>query len=446
MLVQRRTLLLLIVLAVLGIPAAALRAACVGRSCPAPEQAPRNVPFCSLPADLRSRIAAGFHEERSPDVLAVTGPSRVRGGSGFGAETAPPWPSVEGLDRGEVPIVFWGTGIDPSADVPAGTGLRDVAPTLASALGFRIPHPEVRSGRTVPGLATGEPPRLVVMVVWKGVGSSDLQAAPGRWPHLARLLEEGTGTLSGQVGSLPLDPAAALATVGTGGLPAEHGIPGSVLRVGDGVVGAWSRGAPVSVIATLADDLDHRLRQRPLIGLVGTTSADLGAIGGNWYLGGDRDDLALVIGGPGGSASAVAKVLRSGYGADRVPDLLAVAMEGSIQQLDAALIHVLRVARRAAGGSLAMVVAATGSTSGSEKRDLAAGRLRKELERALPAPAPVVQDVAVGGLFLDQRALADTGITAEVVLRQLRGLTGPDGRSLFVDAFPGIAVTLSRYC
>jgi len=445
MLANRRTLLLLTILALLGAPAVALRAACVGRSCQAPEEPSRHVPFCSLPADTRSQIVAGFREERSPDLLAVTGPDRILGRAGP-LPALFPWPSREPSDSGRVPIVFWGEGVDQQAQVPQGTGLRDIAPTLASVLGFRVPHPEVRSGRSVDGVASGERPRLVLVVVWKGVGSGDLERDPGRWPELARLLAGGAGTVDGVVGSVPLDPAAALATLGTGGLPSEHGITGTVLRDGDRVVRAWSPGAPVSVIATLADDLDDRLRQRPLIGVVGTTTADRGAIGGNWYLRGDRDDRVISPGGPKGRATAAVNLLRSGYGEDDVPDLLVVAMDGSIAGLDAASGRVVRAARRAAGGSVAVVVTGTGMRGPVAEGDIPQAQLRSEVELALSADAPVIQGSALGGLFLDQRTLVDTGVTAEDVLRKLRGLPGPRGGRLLADAFPGIAVTLSRYC
>jgi hypothetical protein len=445
MLFERRTLLLLAIVALLGAPAVALRAACVGNSCRAREQPTREIPFCSLPPQTRSLIVAGFREERSPDVLALTGQQRVVGGTGL-PRGASAWPQTAASDSGRVPIVFWGTGVNPSSQIPAGSGLRDVAPTIASVIGFHIPHPEVRSGRAVDGVATGDRPRLVVVVVWKGVGSADLEEAPARWPELNRLLEAGAGTLDGEVGSLPLDPAAALATLGTGGLPAEHGITGTVIRDGDRVVRAWSHRAPVSIIATLADDLDERLGQRPRIALVGTNGADRGAIGGNWYVRGDRDDVVIAAGAPMEQASAAARVVRSDYGADGVPDLLVVTMAGSIARMDAALPRMVRAAREAAGGSVSLVITATGSAGAAANGDVVAAQLRKEVERGLRARAPVIEAVGLGGLFLDQRALADTGITSEDVLRELRAMADPQKGPLLADAFPGIAVTLARYC
>jgi hypothetical protein len=317
---------------------------------------------------------------------------------------------------------------------------------VASVLRFQVPHPEVRSGQAVTGVAAGAAPRLVVVVVWKGIGSEDLEASRGRWPELNRLLAAGTGTLEGRVGSLPLDPAAAVATLGTGALPAEHGITGTLIRSGDRVVHAWSRGAPVSIVATLADDLDERLGQRPRIGMVGTRATDRGAIGGNWYLRGDRDDMVIAAGPPDVHAAAAVDLLRRGYGADREPDLLVVALEGPIPRMDAALTRVVRAAAEASEGSISVVVTATGSLGASSPSDVAASTLSEDVEQALSGPAETVEGVALGGLFLDQEGLATSGVATEDVLRVLRTVPAPGGGRLLADAFPGIAVTLARYC
>ena len=444
MLLERRTLGLLLALILLGVPAAALRVACVGRSCSEASAAPPRVPFCSLPGQVRAGIAAGYRDGRSPDLLAVTSTAGVRGGTGL--PSVAPWPSVSSSDAGRVPIVLWGAGVDPGAEIPDGTGLRDVSPTLASVMAFRVPHPEVRSGRPVSGAARGDPPRLVVQVVWAGIGSRDLEASSGRWPALRRLMREGTGTMQGEVGFLPLDPAAALTTLGTGGLPSEHGITGTLVRSGDRVVRAWDRGAPFAVITTLAEDVDHELGQRPRIGLVAGRPTDRGVIAGNWYVRSDRDDVIVEAAGPAALAGAAERLLRLGYGRDGAPDVVAVVLRGSILRLDAALRRVVRAADRVSGGSAAVVVTATGSSGSPGADDVSATELREELQRAVTAGSPVVEGIALGGLFLDQQVLAETGASTEDVLRALRGIRSDQRASLLADAFPGIAVTLSRYC
>jgi len=324
----RRLLILLLGLAAIGVPAGVLRAACAGKSCTA-TVAQARVPFCPLPAELKAKLAAGFREGRSPDVMAVARSESVRGGAGAG-----PWPSVADPSTiTAVPIAFFGTGIRAGAAVPVGTGLDAIAPTLSEVLGFRRPHPDVRAGTAVDGVANGERPRLVLEIAWKGVGTDELRADPRSWPSLRSLMERGAGTLAGDTGSLPLDPAATLTTIGTGGLPSQHGITGTLVRnAGGQVVEAWGPGSPFSVIATLPDDLDEAMDQRPMIGLVARDQADRGIIGGNWYIGHDRD--AIVVAKGGDAVRAARRLLAEGFGHDDVPDILAVVLDGSVGSMD----------------------------------------------------------------------------------------------------------------
>jgi hypothetical protein len=216
----RRTLILLALVAIAGTPAVVLRAFCAGHSCDEPANASSEVPFCSLPEGIRSRVAAGFREGRSPDLLAVAAAEGL-----VADESRPrvPWPSTIGGDATEVPIAFFGDGIDPGATVPDGTGLDDVAATVADVIGFDRPHPDVRSGEAVEGIASGSTPRLVVEIVWVGRGPDELERAP-----LARkAISAGPSTLEGDTTSLPVDPAAVLTTIGTGGRPSQHGITGA---------------------------------------------------------------------------------------------------------------------------------------------------------------------------------------------------------------------------
>ena len=60
-------------------------------------------------------------------------------------------------------------------------------------------------------------------------------------------------------------------------------------------------------------------------------------------------------------------------------------------------------------------------------------------------PGRTVEATAVGGLFLDQGVLAEAGLSKDVAVRA--GLSvRAGGEPLLADAFPGIAVTLARYC
>ncbi|MFN2490819.1 MAG: hypothetical protein ABR529_14020, partial [Actinomycetota bacterium] len=275
----RRAAAFFAVAALLGLPAGALRVLCIGNACEVRAEASSNTPFCSLPDKVRALVESGSYEGRSPDIMAVTGSTLISGGDPFRRVTSPPlWPSTTLQESGRVPLIFAGTGVAAGANVPSGTGLDDVSETIAAIIDLRRPHAGVRSGETVEGVASGETPRLVLEVVWKGVGSDELERHPQTWPRLERLMDDGAATMDAVVGSLPLDPAATLATVGTGGLPNRHGITGTLLRrdptsydstavdngLGSEVVRAWTRKAPTSVIATLGDHLDEKRRQKPI--------------------------------------------------------------------------------------------------------------------------------------------------------------------------------------
>jgi len=441
----RRLLVLLLVLAAIGVPAGALRAACAGKSCPA-DVAQARVPFCPLPAELKAKLAAGFREGRSADIMAVTGNHAVAGPAG-----ASRWPSVADASTvTAVPIAFFGTGIESGAVVPSGNGLDAIAPTLSEVLGFRRPHPEVRAGAAAAGISDGERPRLVLEVAWKGVGTQDLRDDPNSWRSLRSLMKRGAATVTGDTGSLPLDPAATLTTIGTGGLPSQHGITGALVRDDDGrVVGAWGQGAPRSVIATMPDDLDQAMDQRPLIGLIASDEADRGIVGGNWYVGHDRDAIVVATG--GSAVPAAEQLLAEGFGRDAVPDILAVVLDGSIGSMDRRTQELVAAAERAAGGSVAVATAGTGGDSGADAGSTDGTPIRvsdvvSQVDAGVPIDPSVIADVVSGGLFLDQGASAREGISGDAVVQATMGVTAPDGTRVFEDAFQGFAVSFGRYC
>jgi hypothetical protein len=402
-----------VLLVLVGVPAALLRASCVGSSCNESADARTKVPFCSLPISLRRLIENGFREGRSPDLFVVDRSSTV-----YDAAV-------------RVPLVFSGAGVSSGGELEGGVTLDRVAPTMADILGLRRPHPDVRSGIALEDMGSGSPPRLVFEVVWKGGETNALRAAAGEWPNLQSLIETGVGTLEASPGSLPLDATAVVTTIGTGGMPSQHGITGSVIRALNGrAVQAWGRRAPTSVIATLADDLDEKMGQRAMIGLIGTARSDRGLIGGNWYIRGDRDDL--FVSRASNAAATAERVLRTGYGDDEVPDLLAVVITGDPSEMDVQLAALEAAARRAADGSALLVFTATGPlVPDSAARDL----------RSSVAEHDVIEEAVPGGLFLDQRRLADGDVTEDDIVDSIR-----DAARGAVDVFSETAITFSKYC
>jgi hypothetical protein len=431
---------MLVVLASIGIPAAVLTATCAGRSCDASGGETVRVPFCPLRAALKDGIANGFREGRSPDVLGVAAGTPVYTNAN-GLRT--PWPAVRASTDPRVPMVFAGIGVTQGARVPDGTTLDRVAPTVSDILGFERDHPEVRSGTSIAGMADGERPRLVLLIAWKGVGSSELEARPDDWPFLSSLLEDGAGTLEGEAGSLPLDPAATLTTIGTGGLPSQHGITGSFVRNGEGaVVQAYAPDAPVQIIATLADDLDHA-NPSTLVGLVADDERDRGIVGGDWYPG--EDPVDSVIGDSATAPLSVEVHLTTGYGADDVPDIIGAVLDGRVRSMDRWTREIVTEAERATSGSTLVVVAGTGSAE-THRLAVPDRALVDAVEEAVPGDAPAVSATVPGGLFLDQAVLREQQVTGQVAVDALLSASGPSGERMLADAFQGFAVSFARYC
>ena len=437
----RRLLVLLVVLAAIGIPAGILQALCVGGSCAA-DPGESRVPFCPLPGPLRAAIADGYREGRSADVLAV-GASTPLFTQIDGLRL--PWPALSTATDARVPLAFSGAGISAGATIPDGVTLDAVAPTVAGALGFERPFPEVRSGTPIDGVAStsGERSRLLLLIAWKGVGSSELQELPDAWPFLASMLDEGAGTLEAETGSLPLDPSATLTTIGTGGLPAKHGITGSFIRNDAGiVVEAYGEGAPVSVIASLADDLEDA-DPRTLVGLVATGERDRGLVGGGWYP--DQDPVDRVIGDAAAAPLAVEVHLSTGYGADAVPDVLGIVLEGGIGRMDRLTRRIVAQTQEATDGGTLVVVAGTGAWERS-RLAVSDDAAIDAVEVAVPGDAHAVEAAVPGGLFLDQEVLREQQVTGQVAVDALLSAEDPEGESMMADAFQGFAVSFARYC
>ncbi len=429
--------MLLVVLALVAAPALVLRAFCAGNVCNDASAAAAEVPFCPLPAGLRDAIGAGFRQGRSPDILAAAASTPVI--TAVPGQTVA-WPSTGTSSQTTAPLAFLGPNVTRGA-LPAGTGLDDVAPTVAALLGYAPPHPEVRTGRAIDDVADGGvPPDLLgVEIVWKGVGSD---ALGGRWPARTRALvaETGTSTLHATIGSLPLDPAAILTTIGTGGLPSQHGITGTDLRTTHGgVARAWSPGAPEAVITSLPDDLDRSFGERSMVGLVASDPTDLGLIGDGWYLGADRDQVVVDRTDP---AAAAVRMLDEGFGRDDVPDILGVVLRGPLPFMDRETGAIVQAVRARVPRAL-VVVAATGDAA-AVAGAIGGTTVGRDVDAALGTS--VVQADGPGGVFLDASALAAAGLSADAAVQAMRAQTDADGAPRFADVYPAFSVAFARYC
>jgi len=189
------------------------------------------------------------------------------------------------------------------------------------------------------------------------------------------------------------------------------------------------------VIATLADDWDHATDQRARIGLIAPDRTDRGLVGGTWYLDHDRDDMIF---GRRDPLTAVERLLRSGYGADGTTDILGVVLTGS--NSDAHTRAIVDAVRHTVP-SATFVITASGWATRSDGSGAAVGH---SVDRAIGAP--VVAAVVPGGLFLDQGVMAANDITSDDVVRAMDAMHAPNTTPLFVDAYPGFAISFSRYC
>lgn len=439
----RRLLTLAVVLTVLGVPAFVLRALCVGGSCASARQTVSDAPFCSLPQEIRDGISKGFYEGRSGDVFAVAGSEPVMARGLF-------WPSVR-REPPAVPIVFWGPGIEPDTQIARGPGLEDIAPTIAGILDLERPHPDVRSGEPIEETIAGPADiGLVLEIVWQGIGTRELRHEEDLWPNLADLFARGAGTLEATTGSLPIDPAAALTTIGTGGLPFQHGMTGSLVRDDKGrPTRPWSEPTSSSVIATLPDHLEESFAQEPVIGVVGTDVMARGLVGGEWGIK-DRDlvDILPRRASVARQADHAVGLLRaSALGRDEVPDVLGVVLNGDVEELDRTLPRVIAAAREASDDRVLVVVTGTGSSDpDATGPTMSADDLVADLEDDISGPPGLIEAVTPGALFLDSDELTRRGVYDDVVLKPLEDLRSPSGSRVFADVFPSAAVTFGRFC
>ncbi len=285
---------------------------------------------------------------------------------------------------------------------------------------------------------------LIVVVAWSGLGSPDLERAPDAWPFLHEALRRGSGSVDAATGSLPLDPAATLTTIGTGALPSSHGITGTVVRENDGRVSeAWSTPDAGSVIATFADDLDRAEGERSRVVGIVTGPSDRGIIGSGWYLDAPHDDTVVEIrAGSGGPAARVADIVGgSPLGADRVTDILAVVLSGPLERVDADTAEIVTAVRRRVSDAV-FVIAGTGATRADASVD--ASELAAGIDASIGADVSLT--VGAGGLFLDRDVMIERSITSDRVADAMRNRRLPNGVPLFVDAYPSFAVAFSRYC
>ncbi|MFN2490472.1 MAG: alkaline phosphatase family protein [Actinomycetota bacterium] len=247
---------------------------------------------CALKPEWLRRIARGHVEGRSEDLTLVPRAPNYSGTFDVVSHSGP-WDYLQ-----KIPLVLYGPGRIASGEHPSRpVGLKDVYPSVGSLLRARLPE---RAGRPLSeALEGGAPgaPKLVVTVVWDGVGTETLELWPGRWPTLERLAARGTTYLNATAGSSPSITPATHSTLGTGVFPRVHRVPAIELRRKDGNVVTTFRGNDLSELerTTFADEFDRARGNEPKVGLIGWNPWHIGMMGhGALTPGSDADQLAII--------------------------------------------------------------------------------------------------------------------------------------------------------
>ena len=247
---------------------------------------------CRLSREVLLRIRRGYYEGRSEDIIMVPQFPNFSGSFSIPNHSGP-WRYLQ-----RVPLVFYGpTHVSKRGRIEAEAGLIDVYPTVSKLLGVKTP---MRSGRLLPQVIRkggSTPPKLIVIVVWDGVGRNVLERWPDAWPELARIEKLGVSFLEATVGSSPSITPATHSTLGTGVFPLRHGATGINYRARNGELARAfnDRDPRLLRVTTFADEADRALGNAPQVGMLAWKSWHLGMLGhGSSLSGGDRDQLGLM--------------------------------------------------------------------------------------------------------------------------------------------------------
>ncbi|MDQ5815843.1 MAG: alkaline phosphatase family protein [Actinomycetota bacterium] len=246
---------------------------------------------CRLPLEQLIRIRRGYYRPRSEDVLIVPQYPNYAGSFDVPNHSGP-WRYLQ-----EVPLVLYGPKqIARSGRIETPATLADVYPTMGELMEVNLPP---RAGRPLSEalLPHRSVPKLVVTIVWDGVGRNVLRLWPDEWPNLARIERKGTSYVKATVGSSPSITPATHSTLGSGAWPSTHHVTGIRMRRGDALVEAFDETEPSDLErTTFADEIDRALDNAPKVGLVGWSNWHLGMLGhGLAEPGGDADSAAVIL-------------------------------------------------------------------------------------------------------------------------------------------------------
>ena len=196
-----------------------------------------------------------------------------------------------------VPIVATGAGVPAGVVSEDPVDIAAIAPTYAEILGMKDFQAEADPLDEVVGRGRPKPPKLIFTIVIDGGGWNTLQQHPDSWPAIKGLMEDGVTYVNATIGSAPSITGALHATFGTGVYPRTHGLPGHVMRNGEGeLVDVYLDEADPGFLdaPTVSEIWDVSNANRPIVGTVAFEGWHLGMIGhGAQRAGGDKDIAVL---------------------------------------------------------------------------------------------------------------------------------------------------------
>jgi hypothetical protein len=246
---------------------------------------------CALDPALLARVWRGYQPKHSEDVTFVPLAPNYSGAFDVTSHSGP-WDYLQ-----NVPLILYGPGvIEAAGPVKDAATLADVFPTAGALAGVELPQ---RDGRVLETALADDasPPKLVLTMMWDGVGRNVLERWPDRWPTVARMEREGTSYSLATVGSSPSITPATHSTLGSGAFPRTHGVTAINYRSDNGGVRTvFSQRDPSDLkLTTFADLIDPALGNEPLVGMLAWKSWHIGMLGhGAATPGGDADQLAII--------------------------------------------------------------------------------------------------------------------------------------------------------
>lgn len=183
----------------------------------------------------------------------------------------------------EIPLLFHGPGlVKPALIVEDPATQQDLVPTYARLIGA-VPPKDALHGKalTAPFLPGKPAPKAILTVVLDQGGWQYYRAHPQAWPHLRKLMSEGTLYTRARVTHLDAETAVGHVAIGTGAYPYQHGIISNTFFIpplGERFSLLGFDHSPIFINSpSLADVWDLQKQNQPII--VSYAYADRAAIG-----------------------------------------------------------------------------------------------------------------------------------------------------------------------